>query len=293
MKSAIVYFSQTGNTKKIAEFIQKGIKSTTGQCDILKLKEVKGKDLIRYDLIGLGCPVFGYREPANVKAFIDSLPQLKGKHCFVFVTHGTVLGKTLATMSWALHQKGMVVIGSFHCYADVFVPSIPYPWFTTGHPDEVDFKEAKTFGKEIVGISKSIAKGKTSLIPPVKKADWGQAFQAHLTMPLNREKCRYPECHLCIDNCPVNGIDLSAKPIVFQRDCIGCFYCEQICPYGAIEVDWETFWQMLQPRYQGYRKAATKAERLGLLRRYYDVEIDNPDKIRFKVFSKRPRANPC
>jgi menaquinone-dependent protoporphyrinogen IX oxidase len=34
MKTLIIYFSQTGNTRKIAECIKNGIIDVTGQCDI-------------------------------------------------------------------------------------------------------------------------------------------------------------------------------------------------------------------------------------------------------------------
>ena len=293
MESVVIYFSQTGNTKKVAEAIQSGIALVTRQCDIFKLKESKAADLPQYDLIGLGCPVFAYREPANVRDFIESLPSLKGKHGFVFATHGTVPGKTLATMSWALHQKEMVVVGSYHCYADVFVPGIPYPWFTTGHPDEIDLNEAESFGRQMADLSQKITRGEAGPISKPKMAEWGQPLQARLSMTLKREKCRYPECRLCADNCPVNGIDLSVEPFVFRRNCISCFFCEQVCPYSAIEVDWEILWRTGQPRWRGYQKAAQKAERQGLLRRYYEVEIDNPAKIRFNVFPTRPRITPC
>jgi flavodoxin/NAD-dependent dihydropyrimidine dehydrogenase PreA subunit len=292
MKSAVIYFSQTGNTKRVAEAIQSGIALVTKQCGIFKLKETKPADLPRYDLIGLGCPVFAYREPANVRAFVESLPSLRGKHGFVFATHGTVLGKTLATMSWALYQKGVVVIGSYHCYADVFVPGIPYPWFTTGHPDETDLNEAEAFGRQMAELSQKITRGEASPTFKTKMTGWGQPLQARLLMTLKREKCRYPECRLCVDNCPMNGIDLSVEPFVFRRDCISCFFCEQVCPYSAIEVDWEILWSIGRPRWQAYQRAAQKAERQGLLRRYHEVEIDNPAKIRFKIFPTRPRITP-
>jgi len=290
MKSAIVYYSQTGNTRKIAESIQKGIASARGQCDIFKLKRAEAIDLSQYELIGIGSPVISYREPANVKAFIACLPFQEGKHGFVFATHATVLGRTLATMSWALHQKGVVVIGSYHCYADSFVPCSPYPYFTTGHPDQIDLEEAEAFGSEMADLSQRIAQGQTDLIPEPKMAKWGRMpDQPRVQMTLNREKCQYPRCNLCMEYCPMSGIDLSTNPLVFQRDCICCFYCEQICPYGAIEVDWEARWRELQTRFDKYRRAAEKAERQGLLRRYYEVEIDNPEKIRCKVFTGRPR----
>jgi ferredoxin len=56
---------------------------------------------------------------------------------------------------------------------------------------------------------------------------------------INTEKCNYPKCTYCADNCPNDAIDLSASPPLFDRDCDLCFLCEQTCPRGAIEYDYE------------------------------------------------------
>ena len=57
MKSLIIYYSQTGNTKKVAHAIRRGMSQLVEQCDITKVKEVKPEDVNKYDLIGLGSPV--------------------------------------------------------------------------------------------------------------------------------------------------------------------------------------------------------------------------------------------
>ena len=71
MKSIIIYFSQTGNTRKIARSIHSGMKELVEQCDIARIQDVKREDLTRYDLIGLGGPVWHRREPVNVLNFIE------------------------------------------------------------------------------------------------------------------------------------------------------------------------------------------------------------------------------
>ena len=53
MKGLVVYYSQTGNTKKITQAIHVGIKQVIQACDIAPLKEVKARDLIDYHLIGI------------------------------------------------------------------------------------------------------------------------------------------------------------------------------------------------------------------------------------------------
>jgi flavodoxin len=40
MKSLVIFFSQTGNTRKIAECIHDGIIDVTGQCDITDLNNI-------------------------------------------------------------------------------------------------------------------------------------------------------------------------------------------------------------------------------------------------------------
>lgn len=74
----IVYFSQTGNTEKVARAIQGGIESAKMQCDILKLRETTPEKVPGYDLIGIGAPSFFFKEPVNVSIFINSLKSLPG-----------------------------------------------------------------------------------------------------------------------------------------------------------------------------------------------------------------------
>jgi len=69
MKSIVIYFSQTGNTGKIAGAIQSGIEQTAGSCDLIKIRDANPKGLGDYDIIGLGSPVMHFEEPGNVRAF--------------------------------------------------------------------------------------------------------------------------------------------------------------------------------------------------------------------------------
>ena len=56
MRSVIIYFSQTGNTQRIAKAICDSIRKVNGQCDMIRLKEASVTDLVGYDLLGMGCP---------------------------------------------------------------------------------------------------------------------------------------------------------------------------------------------------------------------------------------------
>jgi flavodoxin len=165
MNTLVIYFSQTGGTLKVAECIREGIVDMTGECDLVSMDQVNVEALADYDLVGLGCPVFYFQEPFNVRAFIDCLPQLTGKPWFLFSTHGSSWGNIFPLMTERLKKKGIIVVGYHHTYSDASLPYYPYPAMTSGHPDDQELEEARSFGREIIACSRRIAEGDESLIP--------------------------------------------------------------------------------------------------------------------------------
>ncbi|MFC1942338.1 EFR1 family ferrodoxin [Chloroflexota bacterium] len=249
----MVYFSLTGSTRKVAQAIQAGMQEVLGSCDIAKLKDVNAQDLADYDLIGLGGPVWRLGVPPNVLAFINDLTSMKGKHCFPFCTHGALPVGFMKIITPRLLRKDLTIIGYKDWYGSCFLQHIPKPYLTDGHPDEIDLKEAEDFGREMAERSRRIYSGETNLIPELpegKEVDllWqtepfpsAEITRERRTLQqqrnINMEKCKYPECTLCVDNCPMNSIDFSESPPVFRSSCYAEFFCEAICPEGAIEID--------------------------------------------------------
>jgi flavodoxin/NAD-dependent dihydropyrimidine dehydrogenase PreA subunit len=246
MKCAIIYFTQTGNTEKIALAIQKGIQQAAGHCDIFKIKDANPKRLYQYDLIGIGAPVFNVE---NVWAFISDMRFVGGKHVFAFCTHGGAPEFFFPKMIPKLKKRGLVVIGMRDWYANCYCLHHVEPYPTAGHPDAIDMQEAEEFGKEMVDRSKRITAGETGLlpsdpppVPPMPDQINGKenvinekAFTSMLKY--HKEKCKYPKCRLCMDNCPVDGIDLSMDPQVIANPCMYCEFCSRVCPTGALDMD--------------------------------------------------------
>lgn len=288
MKTLIIYFSQTGNTRRMAEAIRDGIIEVTGQCDLKTLAEVAPDRLKDYDLVGLGCPVFYYQEPFNVRDFIEGLPPLNGKQWFLFCTHGSVIGDTFGSMTKRLQSKGILVVGYHDIYADATLPFYPYPTLTTGHPDLVDLDSSRHFGEEIVRRSQRVAEGDHGLIPVVKTVpdEWVKTAETLTPEFLNRmmpklcidmQKCTH--CHACEDNCPVEGIDVETDPPRIQEPCIYCWNCAKICPTLAIEADWDMLVAMGPENYARYREALDDAAARGEFRWLMDpnsIDFDDP-----------------
>jgi Fe-S-cluster-containing hydrogenase component 2/flavodoxin len=271
----IITFSQTQYTRRVAEHMRVGAIENGADCERVSIRDVDTAGLHRYDLVGLGTPVFYYQEPANVRQFIADLPDLAGKHWFIFTTHASTIGVTMDSMRQGLENKGAVIVGYHDTYADSTMPVIPYPTLTTGHPDESEYEEARLFGKEIVSTSQRIAAGDTSLIPtldhdPEKWAPMAEALKLeNLTRFLPRlridtDLCT--QCRTCEENCPVDGIDATAAPPVLQTPCIYCWRCVMVCPEIAIDAvdgDWGDLLKNMPQSYKVYRERLDEAAARG------------------------------
>ena len=152
MKKLVVYYSYTGNTKMIAESIQKKL-----NCDILEIQPVKPYSsdyqkvvdeeqnnsstnktpeikkidlkLDDYDEIIIGTPVWWYTIAPVIKTFLKE-NNLSGKTIKPFATNAGWLGQTFKEIERLCPdskvEKGMNIV--FESYSDNLVTS----------PDEID-----------------------------------------------------------------------------------------------------------------------------------------------------------
>ncbi len=291
MKSIVIYHSLSGNTQKIAEAIHRGMNKAGEPCDIAQVKDVTTPDLAKYNLIGLGSPVLHLRELRNITGFIENtLKHVDGKHGFAFCTHGAFPAHYLSRVVPAMIQRGLTVIGWNDWFCGAWHPGCPKPYFTDGHPDAIDLKEAEDFGGEMVNRSKRIYKGETNLVPklptgseydeiydpypqpPIEILKEFQKAQARMKLKVNREKCLYPKCTHCIDICPMHSINFTVDPPIFNIDCDRCWLCEQTCPRGAIEVDWAEYKKTHLPMARELEKSLDLFEKRGRFRRLVKPE---------------------
>ena len=63
-----------------------------------------------------------------------------------------------------------------------------------------------------------------------------ELYRMRTAKRIDTEKCKYPECTICVDHCSMNAIDFSVSPPVFKQSCEGDDLCWVICPEGAIEI---------------------------------------------------------
>lgn len=314
MKALVVYYSQTGSTRKVAEAIRRGIRRSVPDCELKTVEEAYPEELAGYDLVGLGSPLWMGAETPNVRRFLEKVPRQQGTHLFSFNTHGVMPEHYFPSLVRRLIAKGFTVIGTWECYGGVHFQLAPKPYYTDGHPDDIDLKEAEGFGRNMVERSVRIRNGETALIPaPPEHAYTPQLhvlldfFQSghnpHGSLTYDREKCLYPKCRLCMDHCLMGYIDLGADPPRHGSrgdGCdmwMGCTFCELICPTGAISGPWEAIAAAMARGenpgvvlgYNPLAKAAEGAISSGRLRPLVPPEDVGSQGLYFKAFNKRPR----
>lgn len=53
---------------------------------------------------------------------------------------------------------------------------------------------------------------------------------------LNPLECT--KCNVCLEECPVDAIDMGFLPKINKKKCIGCAACIAVCPFNAIKINW-------------------------------------------------------
>ena len=106
MKSVVLYFSRTGNTKRLAEAIAAQANAPIFSITITEPSIVDG-----YDLLILGTPVEGASPTKESLAFVERLPKVQGKKAIVFCSN-RIFGneRTMKILEKKLSEKGYETI---------------------------------------------------------------------------------------------------------------------------------------------------------------------------------------
>ena len=110
-------------------------------------------------------------------------------------------------------------------------------------------------------------------------------------LAFDREKCLYPKCTLCMDNCPTYGIDLSVDPPVVAQPCVDCEFCARLCPTGAIDM--LSWLQGMEKMTVGFMpkmmESLDKAEAEGKFRRLIPMSKIDLSHTGYRQYTKCPQ----
>ena len=91
MKTAVVYWSGTGNTEAMAQEVEQGMKDAGAEVEVFEAAAFSGSKMGEYDAIAFGCPSMGYEELEDTEfapMFEECKSGLQGKKIGLFGSYG-------------------------------------------------------------------------------------------------------------------------------------------------------------------------------------------------------------
>jgi NAD(P)H dehydrogenase (quinone) len=118
-KILVIYYSQSGNTKTMADYVADGAKSAGGVVTMKDVEHVQAGELPGYDGIIMGSPTYYGAPSAQIKELIDQSVQfhgqLQGKIGGAFASAANIGGgneTTILNILQAMLIHGMIVEGN-------------------------------------------------------------------------------------------------------------------------------------------------------------------------------------
>jgi len=239
MKGVISYFSATGNTKLVVDYL---VRRLGGHFDLCDIARQSIPDIQQYDIVGFASPVERMAEPPIVSAFLRDIPPAPGKPAFLFVTYGAIAGRILENLTKAVRAKGFKVVEShaLHC-PDSFPPLVALGLDSATQPDEQNLKELEDFVDRLKAVIADISAGHI-IEEYVPQKRLRNTFAPGLVSDLSRrtmgpklvDEKACTKCGICANCCPYKAIRLAPWPVFDEKLCDGCWACYNLCPEKAI-----------------------------------------------------------
>ena len=221
-----VFFSPTGGTKKVADYLCRGFDGDIKEVD-LSLRELGEVNMTADDTAVVAVPSFSGRVPAFAVEALKKINSNGASAVSVVVYGNRAYDNTLIELQDVLLDLG------FKCKAAVAAVaehSIMH-CYGTGRPDASDSAELEEFSAK---IKDSVAdKSKTSVEVPGNRP-YKQAVKGGLK-PFATDECVL--CGECSALCPVGAISADDPKSTDEEKCISCMRCISVCPQKARKVD--------------------------------------------------------
>ena len=258
MKVALFFFSGTGNTWKITEYIKSYLIELGHETNYYSIerKDLDWNDLLpkilsESDIIGVGYPVYGSDIPIIMKDWIKEIlcthskDRAENPRAFIYDTMAMFSGDTPLIMRRRLKKCGFKVKQAINIRALCNIPQMPRLMVWEEEKQKEIFNKAELKCRKL--IDKVIQNKKwvmrrdpiTRLVAIIQRISLRMEIDlARKMFEFDMDKCTL--CGICVDNCPVGNLSIEEtedKPrISYGPDCIVCMRCFNSCPQDTIIV---------------------------------------------------------
>lgn len=113
-KTAVIYWSGTGNTEAMADAILEGAKAVNPETDNFTVSDISADEAAKYDTLILGCPAMGAEvlEEGEFEPFFSELEsKISGKNIALFGSYGWGEGEWMHDWERRVTDAGASVVG--------------------------------------------------------------------------------------------------------------------------------------------------------------------------------------
>jgi ferredoxin len=253
MQLLILYFSGTGNTHYVANYLAHRLEHLPIEIMVRSIEQMPAEAVPEFDLLAVGFPVYAADAPPFFQDYLEHLPPGVGRGAFVFCTKGAWAGDACRHNLQRLAIRGYVPLGG----ASVTMPGSDGLAFIPKHSwlarlaqgkDFDHLKSADSLAYRMGEVLQEILAGQPagdyqariprSTGPSPADRLWGMAYEL-FTGPFKQrfyadERCNH--CLLCVQICPSRNIRLEDGHIHFADRCYLCMRCIHQCPQEAIQI---------------------------------------------------------
>ena len=236
MKTAIYYFTGTGNSLFIAKKLSKEIDNS----ELIAISSIIQNPAVKADKgrVGFIFPVYYCGLPKIVEDFISKIGLELAETVFYINTSGDDGGVDCSTgkINKILAKKGFQLNGGYN----ISMPGNYIKMYDLD-PEEEQLKKIKESEYKAKNIADKILSGITEVkydkfgfIAKVINNLWQKRVNRSDNIFFCTESC--DSCGICAEVCPVDNIKIVNKKPEWQHKCQECLACINYCPKIAIQT---------------------------------------------------------
>ncbi|MCQ2210535.1 MAG: EFR1 family ferrodoxin [Paludibacteraceae bacterium] len=248
MKCLLIYFTGTFNTRYVTQKLSDRLKKEQWEVDTYEINPLitEQLNLVPYDIIGLGSPIYGFCAPYAFLKFVRKQKFPKGKRVFIYKNSGETYHANDASSKYVLRKlkKDKAIVENEYHFM------MPY---------NIHFKFEDDIIKEMFEMNKKLLEilvyELVHGIPNLKPYKlWPRFVASVVSRPqyiggnvnsflykIDKDKCI--NCDLCIKRCPTQNIYRNKKgDIAFHHKCLMCMRCSFYCPKDAFYIGFLDQW---------------------------------------------------